>query len=184
MAGAMGERRAQSRPRRTATRRDACARSSDDDDDEASDSPPPAAGADLRAALVASCLRGALPPVDLRAVCGAARRSAWCGGSVLTARRPSPDDDEEWDDDEEEATHLLGAGHDCWVVVVVKQAGAVRRARCVAGAARVHRQIDAISARATDHSARRGRGGDGGGEIGGNARRNARQRVTGGMWHR
>ena len=30
---------------------------------------PPAAGADLRAALVASCLRGALPPVDLRAVC-------------------------------------------------------------------------------------------------------------------
>ena len=28
-----------------------------------------AAGADLRAALVASCLRGALPPVDLRAVC-------------------------------------------------------------------------------------------------------------------
>ena len=27
------------------------------------------AGADLRAALVASCLRGALPPVDLRAVC-------------------------------------------------------------------------------------------------------------------
>jgi hypothetical protein len=24
---------------------------------------------DLRAALVASCLRGALPPVDLRAVC-------------------------------------------------------------------------------------------------------------------
>ena len=27
------------------------------------------AGADLRAPLVASCLRGALPPVDLRAVC-------------------------------------------------------------------------------------------------------------------
>jgi hypothetical protein len=26
-------------------------------------------GADLRAALLASCLRGALPPVDLRAVC-------------------------------------------------------------------------------------------------------------------
>lgn len=26
-------------------------------------------GADLRAALEASCLRGALPPVDLRAVC-------------------------------------------------------------------------------------------------------------------
>jgi hypothetical protein len=32
--------------------------------------PPPArTGADLRAALVASALRGALPPVDLRAVC-------------------------------------------------------------------------------------------------------------------
>ena len=30
---------------------------------------PPVAGADLRTALVASCLRGALPPVDLRAVC-------------------------------------------------------------------------------------------------------------------
>ena len=30
---------------------------------------PPVVGADLRAALVASCLRGALPPVDLRAVC-------------------------------------------------------------------------------------------------------------------
>ena len=29
----------------------------------------PVAGADLRAALVASCLRGAWPPVDLRAVC-------------------------------------------------------------------------------------------------------------------
>jgi hypothetical protein len=30
---------------------------------------PPVAGALLRAALVASCFRGALPPVDLRAVC-------------------------------------------------------------------------------------------------------------------
>ena len=30
---------------------------------------PPEEGADLRAALVAKCLRGALPPVDLRAVC-------------------------------------------------------------------------------------------------------------------
>ena len=30
---------------------------------------PPVAGADFRAALVASCLRGALPPVLLRAVC-------------------------------------------------------------------------------------------------------------------
>lgn len=30
---------------------------------------PPAVGADLRAALMASCLRGALPPVGFRAVC-------------------------------------------------------------------------------------------------------------------
>jgi hypothetical protein len=30
---------------------------------------PPVVGADLRAALVASCLRGALPPVDFLAVC-------------------------------------------------------------------------------------------------------------------
>ena len=30
---------------------------------------PPVAGADLRAALVASCFLGALPPVLLRAVC-------------------------------------------------------------------------------------------------------------------
>ena len=30
---------------------------------------PPAAGADLRAALAASCFRGAFPPVDFRAVC-------------------------------------------------------------------------------------------------------------------
>ena len=30
---------------------------------------PPVAGALFLAALVASCLRGALPPVDLRAVC-------------------------------------------------------------------------------------------------------------------
>jgi histone H3 len=30
---------------------------------------PPVDGADLRAALVASCFRGAFPPVDLRAVC-------------------------------------------------------------------------------------------------------------------
>ena len=29
----------------------------------------PLAGADLRATLLASCFRGALPPVDLRAVC-------------------------------------------------------------------------------------------------------------------
>jgi hypothetical protein len=30
---------------------------------------PPVEGADLRAALVASCLRGAFPPVDFLAVC-------------------------------------------------------------------------------------------------------------------
>ena len=30
---------------------------------------PPVDGADLRAALVASCLRGVVPPVDLQAVC-------------------------------------------------------------------------------------------------------------------
>ena len=30
---------------------------------------PPVAGALFLAALVANCLRGALPPVDLRAVC-------------------------------------------------------------------------------------------------------------------
>ena len=30
---------------------------------------PPAVGADFRAAFVANCFRGALPPVDLRAVC-------------------------------------------------------------------------------------------------------------------
>ncbi len=46
----------------------------------------PVAGADLRAALVASCLRGALPPVDLRAVCfvraivgGGVRVGGWGG---------------------------------------------------------------------------------------------------------
>ena len=37
----------------------------------------PVAGADLRAALVASCLRGALPPVDLRAVCLVRAIAAW-----------------------------------------------------------------------------------------------------------
>lgn len=37
---------------------------------------PPAVGADFRAALVASCLRGALPPVDLRAVCHHRQRQA------------------------------------------------------------------------------------------------------------
>jgi len=37
--------------------------------EQATRRPTPVAGADLRAALVASCFRGALPPVDLRAVC-------------------------------------------------------------------------------------------------------------------
>ena len=53
--------------------------------------PPPAAGADLRAALVASCLRGALPPVDLRAVCFVRAivkvvgndREVFCSGGAL-----------------------------------------------------------------------------------------------------
>ena len=36
------------------------------------------AGADLRAALVASCLRGAFPPVDLRAVCLVRAMFAMC----------------------------------------------------------------------------------------------------------
>ena len=60
------------------------------------------AGADLRAALVASCLRGALPPVDLRAVCfvramAAGSGLSWCGERLLggsTARdhfRPKKD---------------------------------------------------------------------------------------------
>jgi hypothetical protein len=43
------------------------------------------AGADLRAALVASCFLGAFPPVDLRAVCFVRaiekeERRAWRGG--------------------------------------------------------------------------------------------------------
>ena len=48
------------------------------------------AGADLRAALVASCLRGALPPVDLRAVClvwamvdDAVNDERWCDGAPM-----------------------------------------------------------------------------------------------------
>ncbi len=40
-----------------------------DIDSDTKNSSAPVAGADLRAALVASCFRGALPPVDLRAVC-------------------------------------------------------------------------------------------------------------------
>merc|ERR1719270_208366 len=38
---------------------------------------PPVAGADLRAALVASCFLGALPPVDLRAVCFVRAMLSW-----------------------------------------------------------------------------------------------------------
>ena len=38
---------------------------------------PPVAGADLRAALVASCFLGALPPVDLRAVCFVRAMVCW-----------------------------------------------------------------------------------------------------------
>ncbi|KAK8448795.1 hypothetical protein SEVIR_7G103250v4 [Setaria viridis] len=48
---------------------------------------PPVAGADLRAALVASCLRGALPPVDLRAVCLVRAIGAGRGGWDYTAAR-------------------------------------------------------------------------------------------------
>ena len=45
---------------------------------------PPVAGADLRAAFVASCFRGALPPVDLRAVCfvRAIGAGPWTGGAT------------------------------------------------------------------------------------------------------
>ena len=39
-------------------------------------------GADFRAALDASCLRGALPPVDLRAVC-LVRAICVCVGGVF-----------------------------------------------------------------------------------------------------
>lgn len=39
---------------------------------------PPVAGADFLAALVASCFLGALPPVDLRAVCVVPRRNSAC----------------------------------------------------------------------------------------------------------
>lgn len=44
---------------------------------------PPVAGCDLRAAFVASCLRGALPPVLLRAVCfvrAISQNNVSCGG--------------------------------------------------------------------------------------------------------
>ena len=55
-------------------------------------------GADLRAALVASCLRGALPPVDLRAVC----LVLWVGMILL-------DSDES---EREEGVVLEGVGGD------------------------------------------------------------------------
>ncbi len=38
---------------------------------------PPVVGADFLAALVANCLRGAFPPVDLRAVCFVRAMSSW-----------------------------------------------------------------------------------------------------------
>ena len=51
---------------------------------------PPVVGADLRAALVASCLRGALPPVDFLAVCFvraiAVDRSAFESVDAVAAR--------------------------------------------------------------------------------------------------
>ncbi|XBI07439.1 hypothetical protein VPH35_135345 [Triticum aestivum] len=47
---------------------------------------PPVAGADLRAALVASCFLGALPPVDLRAVCFVRAIGAGGGGAFLGDR--------------------------------------------------------------------------------------------------
>jgi hypothetical protein len=57
---------------------------------------PPLAGADLRAALVASCWRGALPPVLLRAVwvgsdAWATTRKEKCEGvgDAIRARKPS-----------------------------------------------------------------------------------------------
>jgi len=54
---------------------------------------PPVAGADLRAALVASCLRGALPPVDLRAVCfvRAMLHEVWNDATGTRATRIRPD---------------------------------------------------------------------------------------------
>jgi hypothetical protein len=66
---------------------------------------PPVAGADLRAALVASCLRGALPPVDLlRGAAGAqeeARRGQGkeaCVARATHARAHAP-------------SRLLGTSH-------------------------------------------------------------------------
>merc|ERR1712020_793873 len=57
--------------------------------------PPVVVGADFRAALVANCLRGAFPPVDLRAVClvratKAARKSAPATGGVKKPHRYRP----------------------------------------------------------------------------------------------
>ena len=59
---------------------------------EGGHSPPPVDGADLRAALEANCLRGALPPVDLRAVCSemsvrAKRASRWLCDATRRGRR-------------------------------------------------------------------------------------------------
>ena len=46
---------------------------------------PPVAGADFLAAFVASCLRGAFPPVDLRAVCFV-RAILFVGSRVVGSR--------------------------------------------------------------------------------------------------
>ena len=46
--------------------------------------PPTAVGADLRAALVASCFLGAFPPVDLRAVCFVLAIFSFGGGEIKT----------------------------------------------------------------------------------------------------
>lgn len=79
----------------------------------------------MRAALVASCFRGALPPVDFRAVCGDER-----GGVEKGSVNGWHDNDDgvegagdDGDDDDDRATvsatvsrlaHLLGSGHlDC-----------------------------------------------------------------------
>jgi hypothetical protein len=59
---------------------------------------PPVAGADLRAALVANCFLGALPPVDLRAVCLVRAifvlfgysQTITCAGSILNFQKSRP----------------------------------------------------------------------------------------------
>ena len=56
--------------------------------------PPPLFGADLRATLLASCLRGALPPVDLRAVCFVRAIfdfTLWSLGEEMRGRKITPE---------------------------------------------------------------------------------------------